>query len=55
MQASFEDDWRQKLQHLQSENLLAKNDYLGRISKMCAEKLLIDLKKERRHVQKKLE
>ena len=24
MQASFEDDWRQKLQHLQSENLLAK-------------------------------
>ena len=53
MQASFEDDWRQKLQNLQSENLLAKIIILGRISKMCAEKLLIDLKKDRRHVYSK--
>ena len=38
MQASFEDDWRQKLQHLQSENLLAKiieDVYLKCVLKSC--------------------
>ena len=43
------------LKMIGDKNCSTCKDYLGRISKMCAEKLLIDLKKERRHVQKKLE